>query len=53
MRLKELSNAEIRNINIAGLSDRQLRELMTELLVRLVCKGKKSEGGNASKVKPI
>jgi hypothetical protein len=41
MKLKELSNAEIRHINIAGLSDRQLRELMTELLVRLVCKDKK------------
>lgn len=42
MKLKELSTAEIRNINIAGLSDRQLRELEVELLVRLVCKDKKA-----------
>jgi len=42
MKLKELSNAEIRNINISGLSDRQLRELEVELLIRLVCKNKKA-----------
>jgi len=41
MKLKELSTAEIRSINISGLSDRQLRELQVELLVRLVCKDKK------------
>lgn len=44
MRLKELSTAEIRNINISGLSDRQLRELQVELLVRLVCKERKRKG---------
>lgn len=41
MRLKELSIEELREINISGLSDRQLRELKVELLMRLVCRDKK------------
>lgn len=36
MRLKELSTEQLREINIAGLSQRQISELTAELLMRLV-----------------
>ena len=36
MRLKELTLDQLREINIAGLSDRQLRELEIELLLRIL-----------------
>jgi len=36
MRLKELTLDQLREINISGLSDRQLRELEIELLLRIL-----------------
>lgn len=37
MRLLDSTLEELREINIRGLSDRQLSELQVELLMRLVC----------------
>jgi len=36
MRLRELTNEQLRNINISGLSQQQLNELKVELLMRIL-----------------
>ena len=45
MRLRELTNEQLRDINVSGLSQRQVDELKVELLMRIL------SGKRYSKVK--